>query len=168
MDQQPAASAAAPATGNPQMPTSPPVEIRSLPPVPLAAVSRTVLAQNHYAEWHPTDSSKPANGELPAKGTPASVESGPVLPGPDAGPETQPKRKPIPPAATIQAWLKQRIETACGSVAQGVDVIFLSGSTMLVRLQVRKKEDGIVVSKQVFEISELLPYDINLEVKVAR
>ena len=143
-----------------------PIEIRPLAPVPLASVSRVSLEPPITPEWHRADHSSPKKVELPINPIPPASEAGPLLSRPETAPEPQVKRDPIPPSAAMQAWIKKRIEDVCGTKAQGVDVIFLSGTTMVVRLHVRSKEDGIEVSKQVFKLSELVPCDISLEMKV--
>jgi hypothetical protein len=66
------------------------------------------------------------------------------------------------------AQLKRRIETACGSRAQQVQVTGQGPKTVQVRLMVRTEKEGQELARTILELPELSPYEVNLSVDIGR
>lgn len=76
-----------------------------------------------------------------------------------------------PPAKTpvkTDSRMRRRIQHACGSSAKNVEVFSESPTSLRVRFQVRDLDYAEIVSRQVLQLPELLPYQVAFEVHVAR
>ncbi len=117
----------------------------------------------------------------PALLPPAVVSTArPVMPVPTAAPKpttgngimqasaTQPAAAPKTPALTPQvlAQLKQRVETVCGSRGSKVEVVARGGNSLLLRFAVRNEADGQALGRQIMNLPELAPYQVDLKVEV--
>jgi hypothetical protein len=77
-----------------------------------------------------------------------------------------PPAKVVPAATAVDARLKQRIEAVCGAAARDVEVFVRGAGSVQVRLKARSDREGEQLSTRIFQMSELGPYHVSLDVQV--
>jgi hypothetical protein len=66
----------------------------------------------------------------------------------------------------LQSRLQQRIATVCGKPVKDVEVTARSERDLLVRVQARTNQEGEAICSKVFQLPDLEPYRVSLEIPV--
>jgi osmotically-inducible protein OsmY len=112
-------------------------------------------------EWTRTSVSQPAESTR----APAMITSGLILL--DA-PQPVVLPKPSPGESPQLAGLQQRIARACGRRPSEVQVTCPAEKTLRVRVQARDPKEAQRLSNAIFQLPELDPYEVSLDIPVSR
>ncbi len=86
------------------------------------------------------------------------------IPAPVAQPvvnASKPVEKPV-----YQSPLQKHIAAACGRAAKDVEITTLPDKSLQVRIQARSAQEGDLIAAKVFQMPELAPYQVSLDVPV--
>ena len=70
-----------------------------------------------------------------------------------------------PPRDLVAVRLKQRIEAVCGAAARDVQVTLRTATNLQIRFTARSDKEGEQLSTRIFQLSELGPYEVSMEVQ---
>jgi hypothetical protein len=130
-------------------------------PAPPTASDYGISRVVHLNTEHPSPPKPPAAPAPPAA----------LAPSPPRQPSTPPKpalATPPPRIVSQDALLCQRIEACCGGGARNVSVSARPGNCYLVRMTVSDSATGERLGHQIFAMPELTPYQVNLEIRIAK
>src|SRR5262249_40931641 len=116
---------------------------------------------------------KPATHTSPAAGSNPSpivktgpyVTSGVILKSDPASQKTQPAN---PVLADLQTRLQQRIAAVCGKPSKDVEVTAVTETNLAVRVKANSTLEGEDLSNRIFQLPELGPCQVSLDVLVMK
>src|SRR5262249_23654304 len=123
--------------------------------------------------YHPAaDAIRWSNGcNVEAPVTPQSCPAAPVQrprPVVQAKQETAAHVSPTVAPPYLQNRLKQQIERTCGKGIFDVEVLIRSYSTLVVRFRTLTGAEADRLSQKIMQMPEMIPYQVNLEVRVGQ
>jgi hypothetical protein len=73
-----------------------------------------------------------------------------------------------PPAPTPEVRLRKHIVESCGIPEQNLHVYFKTSSDLEIRVQARNQDDANNLAQSIFQVPELFPYHVDLQVTIPK